>query len=109
MSTNIEELAKRVAYLEREMRRTSYVIDGIEQRNDTRLQAIEAHLDRQDKDLQDFKENVDKRFEQVDTRLDKFEASVDKRYEHVYGQLADINANMVEMRNILASLVATLS
>jgi Mg2+ and Co2+ transporter CorA len=109
MSTNIEELAKRVAYLEREMRRKSDVIDGIEQRNDTRLQAIEAHIDRQDKDQQDFKESIDKRFEQLDTRLDKFEASVDKRFEHVYGQLTNINANMTEVRNILVSLVAKLS
>jgi prefoldin subunit 5 len=91
MSTNIEDLAKRVAYLEREMRRTSYVIDGIEQRSDTRLQAIEVHLDRQDKDQQDFKE------------------SVDKRFDHIYGQLADMNANMTEVRNILATLVAKLS
>lgn len=90
MSTNIEELAERVAYLEREMRRTAYIIDGIEKRTDTRLQGIDIHLTRQDTSLQDFKE------------------SVDKRFEHVYGQLADINANTVEIRNILASLVKKL-
>lgn len=90
MSTSIEELAERVAYLEREMRRTTHTIDGVEKRTDTSLREINTHLDRQDKNLQDFKE------------------SVDKRFEHIYAQLADINANTSDIRNILASLVKRL-
>lgn len=34
--------------------------------------------------------------------------SVDDRFKHVYGVLADIQANVVEMRNILATLVEKL-
>ena len=42
-----------------------------------------------------FEESVEKRFE-----------SVDQRFEHVYEELADIKANTVEIRDLLASLVA---
>lgn len=97
MSNSIEELAKRVTRLEREMQRTGYVIDGIQENTDTRLQAIDAHLDRQDK-----------RFEEIDARFDKFEASVNEQFKHVYGMLADIQANNAEIRNILAVLVSKL-
>lgn len=86
MSNSIEELSERVSYLEREMRRTARIIDGIEKETDTRFQAIEKHLDRQDK-----------RFDQID-----------EQFKHVYGMLADIQANNAEIRNILAVIVAKL-
>jgi predicted nucleic acid-binding Zn-ribbon protein len=86
MSNSIEELAERVSYLEREMRRTARVIDGIEKESDTRFQAIEKHLDRHDQ-----------RFDHID-----------EQFKHVYGMLADIQANNAEVRNILAVIVAKL-
>jgi len=86
----MEELDERVGFLEREMRRHSDIIDGIDKRTDTRLRDINRHLDSQDK------------------QLEAFRTSVDQRFEHVYGQLADMNANISEIRNILAALVAKL-
>ena len=45
---------------------------------------------------------------EVKTEVQKLAESTDKRFEHVYGELADIKANTVEIRNLLASLVARL-
>lgn len=87
MSATVEQLEARVAFLERELRRTTVIIDHLEARTDTRLAEINQHLDTQDVTYHNFAQ------------------SVDKRFEHVYGQLADINANTLEIRNLLASLV----
>ena len=119
MATNPEQLEARVAFLEREMRRTNAVIDDLEMRTDKHLSTIDKHLDAQDANLHEFAEEtnkrfeaidarfeaVDKRFEAIDKRFDRLEQSVDKRFDHVYGQLADLTANTVEIRNILAALV----
>lgn len=86
-----EQLEARVAFLERELRRTVVIIDNIEMRTDTRLKAVSDHLDKQDIDMQ------------------KLSASVDQRFEHVYGELADIKSNTTEIRNILATLVERLN
>jgi len=40
--------------------------------------------------------------------IKQLSASVDDRFKHVYGALADIQANIVEVRNILATLVEKL-
>ncbi|HZO74966.1 MAG TPA: hypothetical protein VFB60_22355 [Ktedonobacteraceae bacterium] len=102
MSTPFEQLEARVAFLERELRRTVVIIDNIEMRTDTRLKAISEHLDKQDIDQQKFSASVDDRFKQLS-------ASVDQRFEHVYGELADIKSDTVEIRNILATLVEKLN
>jgi|WetSurSiteA1Bulk_404760.scaffolds.fasta_scaffold564257_1 hypothetical protein len=78
-----EEVTERVAYQERETRRLYHLIDAIERRSDAQFIAISAHLDRQDKDVQDLKESMDKRF-------------------------ADMSANIADIRNILATLVQKL-
>jgi uncharacterized coiled-coil protein SlyX len=93
----LEELTKRVKHLEHENRDMKCIIDGRDERIDRRLDEMEERLGKQNEFLQNFKESVDKQFE-----------SVDKRFEHVYGQLADINANITEMRNVLAKFVAKL-
>src|SRR5579885_974465 len=55
-----------------------------------------------------FSKSVDTRFEQFDNRLTRFSESVDTRFEHVYGALADLQANVGEIRTILAKLVGRL-
>ena len=86
MSTTLEQLEARVAFLERELRRTVVIIDNIEMRTDKQLKAVDDHLEKQDEDQ------------------GTFSASIDHRYEHVYGELADIKSNTLEIRNILGQL-----
>ncbi len=123
MSATFEQLEQRVAYLERELRRTTAIIDQLDARTDIRLAAIDQHLasqdttqqefavqvnqrfEKQDAVQQEFAEQVNQRFEQQAATQHAFALGVNQRFEHVYGALADINANTVEMRNILASLV----
>jgi chromosome segregation ATPase len=119
-----EDVAERVSYLEREGRRFAYAIDGMEKRTDFHLQEMNLHLeeqdkklevfresvdkrfDAQDKKLEDFKESVEKRFEEQDKKQEVFKESVNERFDHVYGQLADVNANVMDIRNMLATLIA---
>src|SRR5579885_3527035 len=61
-----------------------------------------------DNRLTQFSKSVDTRFEQFDNRLTRFSESVDTRFEHVYGALADLQANVGEIRTILAKLVGRL-
>jgi chromosome segregation ATPase len=44
----------------------------------------------------------------VKASVETLSQNVDRRFEHVYGELADIKANTIEIRNLLASLVARL-
>ena len=87
MSITLEQLAEKVAFLERELKRAHVLSDHHEVETDQRLAVIDQHLDKQDTTQKDFAQ------------------SVDHRFEHVYGELADIKANTTEIRNILASLV----
>ncbi len=112
MAATVEQLEERVAFLERELRRTIVIIDHLEARTDTRLARIDQHLEQQDaaqhEASQQVKigfESVDKRFEQQAATQHAFALGVNQRFEHVYGALADINANTVEIRNILADIV----
>jgi chromosome segregation ATPase len=45
---------------------------------------------------------------EVKASIEALSQSVDRRFEHVYGELADIKANTVEIRDLLASLIARL-
>jgi len=45
---------------------------------------------------------------EVKTSIEALSQSVERRLEHVYGELADIKANTVEIRDLLASLIARL-
>lgn len=42
------------------------------------------------------------------TDLNTFQSSVDQRFDHVYGELADLKSNMIEIRDLLATLIAKL-
>lgn len=63
---------------------------------------VEAHFQEVDERFQ----QVDERFDKVDQRFDSLEQSVNKRFDHVYGELADLKANMAEIRDMLAALIA---
>lgn len=53
-------------------------------------------------------ESIAAQVSEVKASVEAFSESVDRRFEHVYGELADIKANTVEIRDLLASLVAQL-
>jgi len=110
MSAELRELRGRVAAQERVMASLSV---GIEEVTD-QLQETTATMATKE-DIKQFSDSVDSRFQQVDARfnqvdarLKQFSDSVDSRFGHVYGVLADIQANVGEMRNILATLVGRL-
>ncbi|MGH2480870.1 MAG: hypothetical protein ACRDHW_14550 [Ktedonobacteraceae bacterium] len=108
MAATNEQLEARVAFLERELRRAIVIIDNLEARTDTRLAGIDQHLHLQDATQQEVVQQVVGVSEQVSAFAVQVKAgfeSTDKRFEHVYGALADVNANTVEIRNILATLV----
>jgi len=122
MATNHEQLEARVAFLEREQRRTSVVIDSLEARTDKRIKELDQHLDKQDANLQEFTEQVDAKFEAinakfeivdakvdaVDAKVDRLDKSVNERFDYVYGQLADLQSNSADIRNVLATIVEKL-
>jgi chromosome segregation ATPase len=168
MSADFKKLEERVAFLEREVRRTSALIDFVEARADKSLVGMNQHLDTQDTQLQEFIQETRAQFEtleravqetktqldsleqsgqemkarldnlelsmqgvntrldkleqlvrETNTRLDKLEQTVQetntfvvnlaesttKGFDYVHGKLADLDSNMVEMRNLLAFLV----
>src|SRR5438552_3180891 len=117
MATNHEQLEARVAFLEREQRRTSVVIDSLEARNDKRIKELDQHLDKHDANLHEFTEQVDAKFEAinakfeavdskieavdakveiVDAKVDRLDKSVNERFDYVYGQLADLQSNSAD-------------
>jgi hypothetical protein len=81
-----EELAERVAYLEREMQRAFYVTDGIQKYSNTQFIAISTRLDKLDKDMRELKSDM----------------------RELKSSVADITANNIEIRNILAPIVQKL-
>ncbi len=135
MSAELRELRGRVAAQERVMASLSVgieeVTDQLQETTatmatkedikqfsdsvDSRFQQVDARFNQVDARLKQFSDSVDSRFQQVDARfnqvdarLKQFSDSVDSRFGHVYGVLADIQANVGEMRNILATLVGRL-
>lgn len=144
MSASFEHLEKRIAFLEREQRRTNAIIDGLEERSDKNLADINQHLNAQDSKHEEFAQETNAHFEQQDAKLEKFaqetkenfartdarmdgldqsvgelkqdvgelkqnvgelKQSINERFDHVYGAIADVSANVMELRNIIASLV----
>src|SRR5579883_2635238 len=71
-------------------------------------ESVDSRFTQLDNRLTQFSKSVDTRFEQFDNRLTRFSESVDTRFEHVYGALADLQANVGEIRTILAKLVGRL-
>ena len=56
--------------------------------------------------LREFKESVDKRFEQVDKRLEEFRESVDKRFEQVDRRFEQMMTFMWILASVFSGLVA---
>src|SRR5581483_1792841 len=75
---------------------------------DDRFKQIDNRFTQIDDRFTQLSESVDSRFTRLDNRLTQFSESVDSRFEHVYGALADLQANVGEVRTILATLVARL-
>src|SRR5581483_4416674 len=75
---------------------------------DDRFTQIDNRFTQIDDRFTQLSESVDSRFTRLDNRLTQFSESVDSRFEHVYGALADLQANVGEVRTILATLVARL-
>ena len=71
-------------------------------------ESVDTRFKQVDDRFTQLSESVDTRFEQLDNRLTRFSESVDTRFEHVYGALADLQANVGEIRTILAKLVGRL-
>ena len=135
MSTELRQLRGRVAIQERLTTSLSVSIEEIADqlqeitvmvatRED--IKQLSESVEATREDIKQLSESVDGRFEQlsgsVDDRFEQlsgsveatredikqFSESVDSRFEHVYGTLADLQANVVEVRNILATLLEKL-
>ena len=91
MSTELSKVRARVSAQERQALSTAARIEEVAQD----VEGIAGQVAEVKASMETLSQNVDRRFE-----------SVDRRFEHVYGELADIKANTVEIRNLLASLVA---
>ena len=115
METSLEQLAQRVGYLERELKRHGVLLDHQQADTDTHLADIQQHLDQQDITQQELNlhmvttsQQLGELTKQVSTLAQTVQVgfeSVNQRFEHVYGELADTKANIVEVRNIVADLV----
>lgn len=73
--------------------------------------SFHAHFQETD---EQFKK-VDEQFQElkhdnaaIKADVQELKSSVNERFDHVYGELADLKSNMVDVRNILATLVAKL-
>lgn len=108
MATTLEQLAQRVAYLERELKRHGVLLDHQQAETDTRLADIQQHLSQQDVTQREGNQQVAALAQQVKTGFDGMSnhfAGVDKRLDWQDGQFADVNANITEVRNTVAGLV----
>src|SRR5579885_3254704 len=72
------------------------------------IKQLSESVDSRFKQVDDRFTQVDDRFNQIDDRFTQFSESVDSRFEHLYGALADLQANVGEIRTILAKLVGRL-
>lgn len=99
MSAELRQLRGRVSAQERV---TTSLSASIEEAGD-QLQEITATMVTK-QEIEAVKSEV----QEVKGEIKQLSASVDQRFEHVYGELADIKANTVEIRNLVASLVARL-
>jgi archaellum component FlaC len=75
----LEALETRVAFLERESRRTAVIIDNLEMRNDQRLKQIDEHLETQDKRL----DTLDRHLATQDEHLATQDKHLEAQDEHL--------------------------
>jgi structural maintenance of chromosome 3 (chondroitin sulfate proteoglycan 6) len=104
MSADFKKLEERVAFLEREVRRTSALIDFVEARADKSLVGMNQHLDTQDTQLQEFIQETRARFETLEqavqetkTRLDSLEQSgqeMKARLDNLETSIQEANARL---------------
>jgi len=108
MATTLEQLAARVAYLEREMKRHGVLLDHQQAETDTRLADIQQHLDQQDAAQQAGNQQIAALAEQVSGLVQEVKdgfAGMGKRLDWQDGQFADIRADVADLSNRVAGLV----
>src|SRR5579885_1911751 len=103
----LQEITTTMATKE-DIKQLSESVDSRFKQVDDRFTQVDDRFNQIDDRFTQFSESVDTRFEQLDNRLTRFSESVDTRFEHVYGALADLQANVGEIRTILAKLVGRL-
>jgi nitrate/nitrite-specific signal transduction histidine kinase len=69
-------------------------------------ESVDKRFEQVDKRLEEFRESVDKRFEQVDKRLEEFRESVDKRFEQVDRRFEQMMTFMWILASVFSGLVA---
>ncbi|MGH2478091.1 MAG: hypothetical protein ACRDHW_00330 [Ktedonobacteraceae bacterium] len=108
MATTLEQLAQRVAYLERELKRHGVLLDHQQAETDTRLADIQQHLNQQDVTQQAGNQQIAALAQQVSGLAQDVKdgfTGMGKRLDWQDGQIADLNANITEVRNTVADLV----
>src|SRR5579885_2299312 len=103
----LQEITTTMATKE-DIKQLSESVDSRFKQVDDRFTQVDDRFNQIDDRFTQFSESVDSRFTQFDNRLTRFSESVDTRFEHVYGALADLQANVGEIRTILAKLVGRL-
>ena len=106
MSAELRQLRGRVSAQERVTTSLSASIEeaGDQLQEITATMATKQEIEAVKSEVQEVKGEIKQLSASVNQRFE----SVDRRFEHVYGELADIKANTVEIRNLVASLVARL-
>ncbi|MEF3168640.1 MAG: hypothetical protein K6360_04800 [Deltaproteobacteria bacterium] len=70
------------------------------------LRHLAIRTERHDATLSEFKDSVDKRFEQVDKRLSDFKDSVDKRFEQVDQRFEQVDKRLEFMQDLMIAMLA---
>jgi chromosome segregation ATPase len=115
MATTLEQLAQKVAFLERELKRHGVLIDHQQAETDTRLADIQQHLDQQDiaqregnQQIVTLAEQMTVLVQQVGTLAQEMKAGFEgmaKRLDWQDGQFAELRADMTDLSNRVAGLV----
>src|SRR5579883_2119556 len=103
----LQEITTTMATKE-DIKQLSESVDSRFKQVDDRFTQVDDRFNQIDDRFTQFSESVDSRFTQLDNRLTQFSESVDTRFEQFYGALADLQANVGEIRTILAKLVGRL-
>lgn len=94
MSTTLEQLEERVAYLERELKRAHVLSDHQEAQTDRQLATISRQISELVQQMKAGFDEVAKNF-----------AGVNKRLDWQDGQFADLRADMTDLSNRVAGIV----
>src|SRR5579883_1144474 len=103
----LQEITTTMATKE-DIKQLSESVDSRFKQVDDRFTQVDDRFNQIDDRFTQFSESVDSRFTQLDNRLTQFSKSVDTRFEQFDEALADLQANVGEIRTILAKLVGRL-